>query len=173
MELTKEIKERLKAISYLLKEIEDILCKQNDDNGDSSEEPSCTCNCGKESNPDILLAKFNHAKDNCYKNVEKKSPLPKCSKERVKCKGIDKISNDSCDDADTDTICPTKNYKINQDKDNIHQDVWCNNNIPKKQVNNTPKDCSHENFKRKLNDIRQRFMAHFEELNKDETNNCC
>lgn len=168
MDVTKEIKYRLKAISNLLKEIEDILNGQEaeTEKTETLEDYSYICVCGQESNPDVFEVKSNHTKDDHCKNVEMKSTLPIFSEERIKHKGMERKSNayDGVNDIDS---CTQKNYKRNHGKNNnLHQDVECIN-APNKRVNNIPKYCSNENFKRKLNDIRQRFMAQFDEINKD------
>lgn len=169
MNVTKEIKCRLKTISNLLKEIEDILNRQESESEtELLEDHSCICVCEQESNPDVLKVKPHHTKDDRSKNVEMKSTIPTFFENRVKYKGLESKSNNSncINDINAYTL---KNCKKNHEKSNkLHQNIRCNNTT-NKQVNNISMHCSNENFKRKLNDIRQRFMAQFEEINKDDT----
>lgn len=173
MDVTKEIKYRLKTISILLKEIEDILSGQEaESETEMLEDYSCICVCGQEPNTDVLKVKLDHNRDDHGKNVEMKCTMPTSFEKRVKYKGLERKRNtfDNVNDIDSYT---QKNCTRNHEKGNkLHQDRMCKNTA-NKQVNNLSKHCSNENFKRKLSDIRQRFMAQFEEINKDETNDCC
>lgn len=172
MDVTMEIKNRLKAISNLLKEIENILNGQEaKSETEMLEDSSCICICGQESNPDVLNMKLKHTQDDHNKNFEMKSTTPTFLEKRVKYKGLERKSNTSDGINDIDSYTQ-KNHSRNHEKSNkLHQDEKCNNTTHKR-VNNTSKNCSNENFKRKFNDIRQRFIAQFEEINKDETNDC-
>lgn len=173
MDVTKEIKYRLKTISNLLKEIEDILNGQEvESETEMLEDVSCICVCGQESNPDVLKMRPNHTRDDHSENVEMKCTKPLSFEKRVKYKGSERKRNTFDDINDIDSYIQ-KNSKRDHEKGNkLHQDKRCNNTT-NKQVNNISKRCSNENFKRKLNDIRQKFMAQFEEINKDVTNDCC
>ena len=168
-QVTIEIKARLNKVYNLLKEIEDILCKDKNDGQLSENNCSCICVCGKQSIPEIIEMQSNH-KDDDSKKYEKMQKLHViCSKKRAKYKGLgrEKMSPDVNDIS----LCRCKSYKQNHEKNNskILNDLCCN--ISNKQINNnTQYDCMHKLFRNKINDIEQKYMSYFDEINKNESN---
>lgn len=172
MDVAKEIRCRLKGISKLLAEIEDILCKNNCDR----EEPknaSCACACVQES------AGTDAQADRCENNVcsrtfkpKRKSHKTACPEEfPVKCEGwVREKSSTDFDDA-AGLCCSRKSTKKNCDK--MSSQVVCDilrNRSDKKNSTMTQKDRDREYLKIHFNDVRQKFLKYFDEINKDEPN---
>lgn len=165
-QISKEIKVRLNKVCNLLKEIEELVCKnKNDIQMDqlSKYDYSCICVDGKQSVPEIIENVSNHNKVDKHKS---------CFEKRIKCKSLDrgKISSD-INELNNISSCYQKNYEENHEKNNS---TFPNNlceNISNKQVfNNIQNDCKNERFKNNIKYIKQKYTTYFDEINKDELN---
>ncbi|XP_029346657.1 uncharacterized protein LOC100568594 [Acyrthosiphon pisum] len=167
-QVSKEIKVRLNKVCNLLKEIEDILCKVNNDVQSSECNYSCNCVCGKQSIPEIIETLSNHCKDDDSRKCEKMPQLHvTCSEKRAKCKdlGREKMSSDVNDISQ----CCRRNNKQNHEKNNTN-DLCCN--ISNKQFDNNTQynECTHKKFRNRIKDINQKVMLYFDEKNKNKPN---
>ncbi|XP_060847337.1 uncharacterized protein LOC132926926 [Rhopalosiphum padi] len=173
-QISKEIKVRLNKVCNLLKEIEDILCREKNENQMSQLSKldySCNCVCVKHSTPQILSEKLekvsNHRKDENSRICEKM--YKPCFEKHVKCKVLDKGNMSS--DINNTSPCCQKNDEDNRENNNsISPNVLCCNISNKQFYNNTQNDCMHELFKNKINCITQKYMSYFDEINKNEPN---
>jgi len=165
-QISKEIKVRLNKVCDLLKEIEELVCKDKNDNqmGQFSKyDYSCICVDGKQSVPEIIENVSNHNKVD-----EQKS----CFEKYIKYKNLDreKISSDINELNDISSCCQ-KNYEENHEKNNS---TFPNNlceNISNKQVfNNIQNDCKNERFKNNIKYIKQKYTSYFDKINKNELN---
>ncbi|XP_025193966.1 uncharacterized protein LOC112593675, partial [Melanaphis sacchari] len=166
--ISKEIKVRLNKVCCLLKEIEDILCKnENEDQmGQLSKyDYSCTCVCGKQSVPEVLEKVSNHSKDDDSKKCEKMHKP--CFKKHIKCKDLDREKMSSV--INDISPCCQNNYEKNHKKDDLKSpnNICCNK---KNYNNNTQNDCKHELFKNEINYIKQKYMSYFDEIDKNDPN---
>lgn len=171
MDVTKEVRCRLKEISKLWNEIEDILCKNKYEN----EEPkntSCFCICLQESAD--ADNQTNDSEDKvCCRTLKAKRKLHKIEypeEQYVKCEDLcrEKMSTNF---DDSGLYYSRKNLKNNCDKITstaILSDML-RNMSSKKTNKKTQKDRDRENFKNNINDVRQKFLLYFNEANKDRT----
>lgn len=166
--VSKEIKVRLNKVCDILKEIEDILCKVNNDVQSSECNYSCVCVCGKQSIPEIVETLSNHSKYDDSGKCEKIQQLHMtCSEKCAKCNnmGREKMSSDVKDISE----CCRRNNKQNHERNNTN-DSCCN--VSNNQFDNNTRynECTHEMFKNKIKDINQKVISYFDENNKNEPN---
>lgn len=167
MDVGKEIKDRLKLISKLLKEVEDILCKHLY-NKQLPKDQSYICICEQESSSEIL-SNDNHIMNRNGINVQTKKHLnTTCSEKHVKSEELDKYKN-SADVNETIGRRSWKTYKHNREKDKDLDEVSCVLccEMSNKPIDKIEKNCNREYYINKLNDIKEMFLSYFEEFNKD------
>ncbi|CAI6361466.1 unnamed protein product [Macrosiphum euphorbiae] len=167
-QVSKEIKDRLNKVCNLLKEIEDILCKANNDVQSSECNYSYICVCGKQSIPEIIETLSNHCKDDDSRKCEKMQQLHvECSEKLAKCKDLGREKMYS--DVNDISPCCRGNNKQNHEKNNTN-DLCCN--ISNKQFDNNTRynECAHEKFTNKIKDINQKVTLYFDEKNKNKPN---
>lgn len=174
MDTMKEIKDRLKKVSCLLGEVEDILSKGNSKTLQSKDNDSVICICGKERNCGELVVQpgclFNNSTKNnnsttCETNQNFISCVEKQRRERVKCGESNRNSTDTDNDS-----CSRKSCKNTQDKSGLKvpRDSMYNKSTNDIE-NDFCKSDANEQFQNKLCDIKQKFLSYFGEMNKDES----
>ncbi|KAF0766674.1 Uncharacterized protein FWK35_00034130 [Aphis craccivora] len=167
-QISKEIKVRLNKICNLFKEIEELVCKDKNDEqmGQSSKyDYSCICVDGKQSVPEIIENVSNHNKVDEHKS---------CFEKHIKCKNLDrkKISSDIINELNEISSCCQKNYEENHEKNNSKfPNNRCESILSNKQIfNNIQNDCKNERFKDNIKYIKQKYTSYFDEINKNELN---
>lgn len=165
-QISKEIKVRLNKVCDLLKEIEELVCKDKNDNQMdqlSKYDYSCICVDEKQSVPEIIENVSNHNKVDEHKS---------CFKKHIKCKSLDreKISSDINELNDISSCCQ-KNYEENHEKNNSKfPNNLCENTSNKQVFNNIQNDYKNERFKNNIKYIKQKYTSYFNEINKSELN---
>jgi len=157
MDTTLNVTDKLQSISKLLKEIEDIL-RENVHESQLTEDKKCIC-------ISVLEPTDN---SNTKREVMRQMYF----------NGLDRLSNSDdfswkktpSDDSDSDSnawkMC-RKNHKNKTHRMNTLNDVVYDRSN-ENQIDNARKNCSHKQFKIKLNGVTQKFMKYFEEFNNDE-----
>jgi len=166
-QVTKEIKDRLNKVCNLLKEIEDILCEDKIEGQLSKDDYACICICEKHSIPEVLEPLSNNIKADNRNKCEEMQQLHTCSEKNVKCKDLGGEKNFY--DVNDIIPCCRRINKQNHIKNNSkYTNDLCCNTSNKQAYNNTQNDCMHEQFKNKINYIKQKYMLYFDEINKNE-----
>lgn len=159
MDKKKEVSERLKCISKLLKEIEDIICERQSE-PQQVKNDSSICKCGQQfkSTQEIYLVQTKNNKENCskYKKIKNNDSEKYLKSQELNRK---KMSPDIKDSA---ILYSRKNYKKSNEKNNYKVPRDDKRGYKNERV---PEDYANDEFKCKLNDIRQKFLTYFEDLN--------
>lgn len=175
MDVTKEIRCRLKDISILLNEIEDILCKNNYDCEEPKNTASCICVCVQESAEGVAHTDCceDKAGGRTFKTKRKSHKITCPEEHDVKCEDLSREKS-LTDFDDTGLYCSRKNLKLSCDKMTslVVRDML-RNMSSKKNNKKSQKDRERDDFKQNLNDVRQKFLTLFDEANKDEPNTHC
>jgi hypothetical protein len=176
MDVTTEIRCRLKEISNLLNEIEEILCRNHYDCEEPKNTASCICVCVQ--NPADADTQTDCCEDKTssrtFKTKQKSRNITTYPEERdVKCEDLSREK--SLTDFDDTGLCfSRKNVKLSCDKltSLVVRDML--RNMSNKKTNKkSQKDRERVEFKNNLNDVRQKFLSLFDEANKEEPNAHC
>lgn len=161
----KEIKDRLECISHLLKEIEDIMCKQNEyKSSPTPKTAACICTSGRGSDPRKCAQIRSDKKEN---NTASKTTKKVCPENRVKCEEFSRRRTSSVLGEFSGTNSAKNNVKKKLEKDELKndRDVMHNNRNKQPKTCNAPKYYTHGQFVGKINGIKEKCISYFEELN--------
>jgi len=169
MDAMKEIKDKLECISYLLKEIEDILCKQCQNMSEpSAKAPTSTitrrlnavsAKCAatqtskKENSAAGKIVKNDYLPPNYVKREE---PGRKRTSTRVS----------ECSGSNTGKTNVKKIHEKNEHE--VAYDFSCSESNGYLKNDHVQKETAHDQFVRKINDIKEKCMSYFEDINRSD-----
>lgn len=168
MDVTVEVKDRFKRVSELLEEIVCILHDHQTENEQSrSYTCVCNCDCGQKTTPKKFSKQINltSGTDDQESKTKHQSNVY-CTDKQLKHDEFDWKNNTS--NVTESGSFSKKNCNTNYDQDDL--ECICNclrNRSNNKQNNNEQKICAHEQFKKNLKDIKQRFTKYFDDINRD------
>lgn len=159
MDKKKGIKDRLTCISVLLKEIEDIICERKRETQQSSLiNASPICECGQESRSTdeklLVQTKHNNKEKYCKKKKMKNVDSEKCLR-----------SLELCPDDNNNALNFPKNNKKCHEKNKLK--ILREKKRNTKKDYNTREEYNAKEFKCNLNDMKQKIMLYFDDINKN------
>lgn len=164
MSVAQEVRRKLKDISIRLREIEDILHKHKFDTQSSPvDDCVCFCLCGQDCSSEILVAAESIHSNGCGTTGGTNGQL------RTETRRNNKICEKSATRSGKTTAVsgPKKTPKRHNGVGNdfeLFRDPR-NNSFDSKRNASRVQNCDLNQFKSKINDIRQKFMTFFNEIN--------
>lgn len=161
-----EIIDKLERISRLLREIEDIICEQKKYDSELPVKTvtcACTCTQKSDSGKSAVAQSDKMVKNAVGKIIENVCP-ENCAKREES--GRERMSARagelSCSSSGKNNVVK----KHEKDEFKVSRDVSCNDRSKRLKNDNAPRQCAHEQFVRRINDINEKCMSYFEDANR-------